>query len=61
MKTLGDRNVSRRVIFEKGNIFKDGNGFEHYPLFASAFLFPENERKIDDSSFEGLIGDPFDY
>ena len=60
VKTLDDKNISRRVIFEKGNVFKDEKGFEHYPLFASAFLFPENEKKIEDAAFEDLLGDPFD-
>ena len=60
MKTVGDKNISRRVIFEKGNIFKDSDGFEHYPLFASAVLFPENERKVDEAAFKDLLGDPFD-
>ena len=60
MKTVGDKNISRRVIFEKGNIFKDRDGFEHYPLFASAFLFPENERKVDEAAFKDMLGDPFD-
>ena len=60
VKTLSDENISRRVIFEKGNVFKDEKGFEHYPLFASAFLFPENGKKIDDAAFEDLLGDPFD-
>ena len=59
MKTFGDSSVSRRVIFEKGNIRRDGDGVEHYPLFASAFLFPETEQDIDETGLDGLIGDPF--
>ena len=58
-KTLGDGNITRRVIFEKGNISVDDDGIEHYPLFASAFLFPENDDKIDETRMDGLIGDPF--
>ena len=40
-KALADDSVSRRVLFERGNIFVDEDGIEHCPLFASAFLFPE--------------------
>ena len=58
-KTVGDPNVSRRVIFERGNVSVDNKGVEHYPLFAAAFLFPENDRTIDESLAEGTIGDPF--
>ncbi len=58
-KTLNDPNVSRRVIFEKGNILTDEDGIEHYPLFAAAFLFPENEQIVDDSELSGMFGDPF--
>lgn len=59
-KTLDDPNVSRRIIFEKGNICKDDEGIEHYPLFAAAFLFPENEQKMDDMELKGMFGDPFE-
>ena len=31
-------NVDRRVKFENGNIRKDGDGIEHYPLFAASFI-----------------------
>ena len=58
-KTIGDVNVSRRVIFEKGNVVMTPDGIEHYPLFAAAFVFPENERELDESLTEGCIGDPF--
>ena len=58
-KTVGDPNVSRRVVFEKGNVSVDADGIEHYPLFAAAFLFPENERTIDESLSAGTVGDPF--
>lgn len=37
-KTLGLPNVARRIMFENGNISVDGDGIEHYPLFASAFM-----------------------
>jgi hypothetical protein len=30
--------VDRRMIFEDGNILVDGEGIEHYPLFAAAFI-----------------------
>ena len=39
---------------------KGDDGIEHYPLFAAAFLFPENDKRVDETAFEGLIGDPFD-
>ena len=59
-KTVEDTNVSRRIVIEKGNIFIDGDGIEHYPLFAAAFLFPEKEQKIDETELQGLLGDPFE-
>jgi predicted AAA+ superfamily ATPase len=59
IKTLDDPNVSRRIIFEKGNVWKGEDGIEHYPLFAAAFLFPENQCSIDESLAEGTIGNPF--
>lgn len=31
-------NVDRRMKFENGNIHKDEEGIEHYPLFAAAFI-----------------------
>ena len=58
-KTLNDRNIYRRIIFEKGNIAVDENGIEHYPLFASAFLFDEFDDSIDGSLTEGIVGDPY--
>ena len=58
-KTLDDANISRRIVFEKGNVRKDDDGIEHYPLFAAAFLFPENEWKVDAKGLDGLVGDPF--
>lgn len=30
--------TARRIMFEDGNIHTDGEGIEHYPLFASAFI-----------------------
>ena len=57
-KTLDDANISRRIVFEKGNVRKDDDGIEHYPLFAAAFLFPENEWKVDAKGLDGLVGDP---
>ena len=30
--------VDRRMMFENGNISVDGDGIEHYPLFAAAFI-----------------------
>lgn len=59
LKTVGDPDVSRRIVFEKGNIRVDADGIEHYPLFAAAFLFPEKGRAIDESLAEGTVGDPF--
>ena len=58
-KTLDDANISRRIVFEKGNVRKDDDGIEHYPLFAAAFLFPENEWKVNAKGLDGLVGDPF--
>ena len=58
-KTFGDDAISRRIMFEKGNIHRDEDGTEHYPLFASAFLFPEKELTFGDMDMSWLIGDPF--
>ncbi len=30
--------IDRRIVLEKGNIFVDEEGIEHYPLFAAAFI-----------------------
>ncbi len=30
--------VDRRIVFEKDNIHTDGEGVEHYPLFAAVFI-----------------------
>lgn len=39
LKSVMDKyGVRRRIKFEIGNISVDGNGIEHYPLFASAFV-----------------------
>ena len=54
-KTLGDQNISRRVIFENGNAYVDDDGIEHYPLFASAFLFDRKETADDDDLFRALV------
>ena len=58
-KTLSDRNVTRRVIFEKGNVRRDENGIEHYPHFAAAFLFPGTDGCGEDGLLKGAVGDPF--
>lgn len=58
-KTLNDPNVSRRVEFEKGNLRRDEDGIEHYPLFAAAFLFPRKEEDSDEGVPEEFTGDPF--
>ena len=58
-KTVDDPRVSRRVVFEKGNIWKDELGIEHYPHFAAAFLFPAKESRFDDGLLEGTVGDPY--
>ena len=42
--------VSRRIMFETGNIFTDEDGIEHYPLFASAFI-KEMDPKPEDMKF----------
>jgi len=36
--------VQRKIKLEKCNIFKDGEGVEHYPLFAAAFLYLLEEK-----------------
>ena len=36
--------VSRLIMFEKGNISVDEKGVEHYPLFASAFIDEMNQE-----------------
>ena len=59
MPAAVDANISRRIVFEKGNVRKDDDGIEHYPLFAAAFLFPENEWKVNAKGLDGLVGDPF--
>ena len=33
-----DGRIQRRIVFERTNIHTDGNGIEHYPLFAAAFI-----------------------
>ncbi len=39
--------IDRRMIFEDGNIQVDGEGIEHYPLFAAAFIdLLENKSAI---------------
>ena len=58
-KTVGNEAVSRRIVFEKGNVHTGDDGIEHYPLFAAAFLFPENERVLDETLFGDSLGDPF--
>ena len=58
-KTAGNVEVSRRIIFEKGNVRRGEDGIEHYPLFAAALLFPENTKRLDENLFEGSFGDPF--
>lgn len=37
-KAMGLYRIDRAVVFEKGNIYRDGKGVEHYPLFAAAFI-----------------------
>ncbi len=37
-RTLDDDRIQRRIVFERSNIHTDGNGIEHYPLFAAAFI-----------------------
>ncbi len=37
-KTIGDERFQRRIMLENGNVSRDGDGIEHYPLFAAAFL-----------------------
>ena len=58
-KTLSDGNVVRRIVFERGNIAKDQDGIEHYPLFAAAFLFPERTGFIEEYPMGQMLGDPF--
>ena len=58
-KTLGNENVARRVIFEKSNVYTDEQRIEHYPLFASAFIFPTEGSESLDRLMEGVIRDPY--
>ncbi|MBE6528582.1 MAG: ATP-binding protein [Thermoplasmata archaeon] len=58
-KTLGNDNVKRRVIFEKGNVFTDEQGIEHYPLFASAFIFQLKGDDHMDQLMDDIVGDPY--
>lgn len=37
-KTMGDDRFQRRIVLERSNTSVDGNGVEHYPLFAAAFV-----------------------
>lgn len=37
-KTIGDDRFQRRIMLERSNTSVDGNGVEHYPLFAAAFV-----------------------
>ncbi len=39
--------ISRRIMFETGNIFIDSDGIEHYPLFAATFIKEMNPRPED--------------
>ena len=54
-KTLGNPEISRRIIFERGNVYVDDEGIEHYPLFACAFLFDRKDRTRDDGVFSALL------
>ena len=58
-KTLGNDNVKRRVIFEKGNVFTDEQGIEHYPLFTSAFIFQLKGDDHMDQLMDNIVGDPY--
>ncbi len=42
--------VDRRIVFERSNISVDGDGMEHYPLFAAAFI-DEMESPWDGPEF----------
>ena len=46
------------MIFERGTIFVDEDGIEHYPLFASAFLFPEAGSETYGGHDDGTADDP---
>ena len=37
-KVGGLSSVTRRAMFENSNVSVDGEGVEHYPLFAAAFI-----------------------
>ncbi len=39
--------ISRRIMFETGNIFIDSDCIEHYPLFAATFIKVMNPRPED--------------
>jgi hypothetical protein len=37
-KILDHHHVERRIMLEKGNVYRSEDGIEHYPLFAAAFF-----------------------
>ncbi len=51
LKKAGVRfDIARRIMLESGNIHTDGDGIEHYPLFACAFI-DEMDRAPDGPEF----------
>lgn len=49
-KTLGDDRFQRRIVFGDPDISVDGDGIEHYPLFAAAFINEMRRRSGDRAS-----------
>jgi len=39
-------NVSRRIKLENTNVYTDDRGTEHYPIFAAAFIFPDDSGYV---------------
>lgn len=54
-KTIGDGRFQRRIMFERGNIRVDGDGVEHYPLFAAAFI---RDMVKDDGTLDEVMCRP---
>lgn len=47
--------IKRFIRLSPGNILVDGNGVEHYPLFAAAFMdFMYADQKVEYRGYEPL-------
>jgi len=43
---MAEKTRKRGIKLEGSNIFTDRNGVEHYPIFASEFLFPDSVEHL---------------